>query len=47
MAGIPSLSLFVMVMFEGRTLARLCVLYPDGPVASTAFVANYRFVPAI
>ena len=47
MAGIPPLSPFVMVMFKERPFARLCALNPDSPVASTAFVANYRFVPAI
>jgi len=42
---IPPLSQFVMVMFEGRPLARLCPLNPDSPAASTAFVANFGFVP--
>ena len=47
MAGISTLSPFVMVMFEGRPFARLYALQSDSPVASTAFVANYHFVPAI
>jgi len=45
-AGFPPLSSFVMVMFQGRPLARLCALNPDSPVASTTFVANSRFVAA-
>ena len=47
MAGFPALPLFVMVMFQGRLFARLCGLNPDNRRASTAFVANSRFVPPI
>ena len=46
MAVFPRLSQFVMVVLDGRPLARLCALNPDSPEASTAFVANFRFVPA-
>jgi len=35
-----------MIMFQERLFARLRVLNPDSPAASTAFVANSRFVPA-
>jgi len=35
-----------MVVFEGKPFARLCALNPDNPAASTAFVANSRFVPS-
>jgi len=45
-AGFSPLSSFVMVMFQGRPLARLCALNPDSAAASTAFVANSRFVAA-
>jgi len=45
-AGFPSLSSFVMVMFQGRPFPRLCALNPDGPAASAAFVANSHFVAA-
>jgi len=45
-AGFPSLSPF-MVMFQGKPLARLCALNPNSPRASTAFVANSRFVQAM
>ena len=45
MAIFPPLSQFVMVMFEGRPLARLCA-FSDCPAASTVFVANFGFVPA-
>jgi len=34
-----------MVMLQVRLFLRLCGLNPDSPGASTAFVANYRFVP--
>ena len=47
MAEFPPLSSFGMVMFQGRPFARLSALNPDSPAASTAFVANSRFVPAI
>jgi len=46
MAEFPPLSSFVMVMIQGRLFAHLCVLKPGNPAASTAFVANPRFVPA-
>jgi len=36
-----------MVVFKGKPFARLCALNPDMPAASTAFVANSHFVPAI
>jgi len=42
-------SSFIIVCYGyvwGRPLARLCALNPDSPTASTAFVANIRFVPA-
>jgi len=42
----PPLSSFVMAMFQGRLLPRLCALNPDSPTASTAFVANSHFVVA-
>jgi len=45
-AEFPPLSPFVMVMFQGRLFAHLCVINPDSPRAGTAFVANSRFVPA-
>ena len=45
-AGFPPVSSFDMVMFQGRLFARLCGLNPESPGASTAFVANSRFVPA-
>jgi len=45
-AGFPPLSLFVIVMVQGRPFPCLCALNPDSPAASTAFVANYCFVPA-
>jgi len=47
LAGFLPLSPFVMVMFQGRPFARLCALIPNSLAASTAFVANSRFVPAI
>jgi len=40
-AGFPSLSLFGMIMFQGRLFTHLCGLNPDSPGASTAFVANF------
>jgi len=40
------LSPFVMVMFLGRTFARLLAFNMDSLAASTAFAANSRFVPA-
>jgi len=46
-AGIPPLSRFVMVMFQGRPFEHLCALNHDSPAARIAFVANSRFVPAI
>jgi len=42
----PPLSSFVVIMFQGRLFARVGGLKPDSPAASTAFVANSRFVPA-
>ena len=45
-AGFPPLLSFVTLMFQGRPFPCLCALNPDSPVASTAFVANSRFVPA-
>jgi len=45
-AEFPPLSPLIMVMFQGRLFAHLCELNPDSPTASTAFVANSRFVPA-
>ena len=47
LAGFLPLSPFVMVMFQGRPFARLCALIPNSLAASTAFVANSCFVPAI
>jgi len=44
-AAYPPLSSFLMVMFQGRLFVRLCEFNPDNPLASTAFVANSRFVP--
>jgi len=38
--GFSPLSLFAMVMFEGRPFARLCALNQDRPAKSTALVAN-------
>jgi len=35
-----------MVMFLGRTFARLLAFNMDSLAASTAFAANSRFVPA-
>jgi len=45
-AGFPPLTLFVVVMFQGRLFARLYVLIPDGPAGSTTFAAKSRFVAA-
>jgi len=42
-------STFIIVCYgyiSGTPLACLCALNPDSPAASTAFVANSRFVPA-
>jgi len=44
--GLPPLSSFVMAMFQAGLFARLCGLNPDSPVASTTFIAIYRFVLA-
>jgi len=44
--GFLPLSFFVMVMFQQRTFAHLSGLNPDSPGASTAFLANSRFLPA-
>jgi len=46
-ARFPALSLFVTVMSQGRLFAHLCSLKTYSPGASTASVANSRFVPAI
>jgi len=35
-----------MVMFQAGLFARLCGLNPDSPVASTALIADSRFVLA-
>jgi len=43
---VSSLTLFVMVMFQGRLFPRLCAQNPYSPTASTAFLANSRFVAA-
>jgi len=40
------LSPFVMVMFQGRLFTHLIGLNPDSTRASTAFLADSRFVPA-
>ena len=40
------MSSFAVVMFQGRLFPRLCALNLDSPAASTAFVANSRFVAA-
>jgi len=49
-SGYPPSSSFVMVIFQEMPLAGLCALNPDSPAAtpaaSTAFVANSRFVAA-
>jgi len=45
-AEFPPLSSFVKVMFQDRVFPRLCALNPDRPAASTAIVAESRFVPA-
>jgi len=37
---VSSLSSFIMVMFQGRLITRLCALNPDSPRASTAFIAT-------
>jgi len=44
---VSSISSFVMVMFQGRPLARLCALNPGSPGESTVFEANSRFVAAV
>ena len=46
MAGFPPVSSFCYGCVSGEDIARLCTLDPDSPAASTAFVANSRFVPA-
>jgi len=43
-AEFPPLSLFVMVIFQGRLFARLCGLIPDSSGVSAVFLANSRFV---
>jgi len=45
-AGFLPLSSFVAVMFLWRLFPHLCALNPDSPAASTALVANSRFVAA-
>jgi len=45
-AGFPTLSSFVMIMFQVRPFLHLCALNPDSLTASTVFVANSRFVAA-
>ena len=42
--GWVSSYIIVCYMFQRRPLDRLCALNPDSPAASTAFVANSRFV---
>jgi len=34
-----------LLAWFNKSVAHLCVLNPDGPVADTAFVANSHFVP--
>jgi len=46
MAVFPPLSSFGMFIIQGRLFARLCVLNPDNPAASTTFVANSRIILA-
>ena len=45
-AEFPPSLFFVMVMFQGKPFPHFCALNPDSPAASTAFVANSRFVVA-